>query len=197
MTTRFETEAFDPKPFGESLHFDFSGKTAKTRFLKGAMSERLSTWHPTDLEKRGVPTPELVRVYQRWGEGGFGVVLSANVMIEPDHLEAAGNAIIPQGAPCSGERFEGFKAMAEAIKRHGSLAVMQVSHPGRQVGQHIQKHPISASDIRLEKGIGSQTHAKPRAMEKKDIERVVEGFAHAAEYASKAGWDGVQIHGAQ
>jgi 2,4-dienoyl-CoA reductase-like NADH-dependent reductase (Old Yellow Enzyme family) len=34
-------------------------------------------------------------------------------------------------------------------------------------------------------------------MEKKDIERVIEGFAYAAEYASKAGWDGVQIHGAQ
>lgn len=194
--TRFESEDFDATPLAQPIHFEFSGRTAKTPFLKGAMTERMSSWSPTELEKRGVPSAELVNVYKRWGEGGFGVVLSGNVMIEYDHLESPGNAIIPQGAPFSGERFEGFKAMAEATKKHGSLAVMQVSHPGRQVTSDVQKNPISASDVQLETNFVGKTFAKPRPMEKKDIERVIEGFAYAAEYASKAGWDGVQIHGA-
>lgn len=125
--TRYESEDFDAAPLAQPIQFEFSGKTAKTPFLKGAMTERMSSWNPTELEKRGVPSPELVNVYKRWGEGGFGVVLSGNVMIEYDHLESAGNAIIPQGAPFSGERFERFKAIAEATKKEGSLAVMQVS----------------------------------------------------------------------
>jgi hypothetical protein len=44
-------------------------------------------------------------------------------MIEYDHLEAAGNAIIPRGSPYEGERFEGFKELAKQSKKHGSLIV--------------------------------------------------------------------------
>ncbi|QPG94157.1 hypothetical protein C2857_005018 [Epichloe festucae Fl1] len=38
--------------------------------------------------------------------------------------------------------------------------------------------------------------AKPRAMEKRDIDDVIEGFAHAAEYLHRAGYDGIELHGA-
>lgn len=194
---RFAAEDVDPSPLGEPLKFAFSGLAAKNRFMKGAMTERLSTWDPEVLEKRGIPTPELINVYRRWGEGGFGVILSGNLMIEYDHLEAAGNPIIPHGAPMDGERFEAFQALAAAAKKEGSLFLAQLSHPGRQVAENVQPHPISASDVQLEGNVMGMTFAKPRAMEKKDIERVVEGFAHAAEYAHKAGFDGVQLHGAQ
>ncbi len=39
------------------------------------------------------------------GEGGFGIILTGNLMIEYDQLEFAGNTIIPLEAPCHGERF--------------------------------------------------------------------------------------------
>lgn len=196
MAKRFEAEKTDPSPLGQPLHFDFSNKTAKNRFLKGAMTERLSTWDAQTLEKRGVPTPELINVYRRWGEGDYGVILTGNVMIEYDHLEAAGNPIVPRDAPMSGERFEAFKEMASVTKKHGSLAIAQVSHPGRQVGSHIQKHPISASDVQLEGDLMGMTFEKPKAMDEGDFENVIEGFAHAAEYLHKAGFDGIQLHGA-
>lgn len=195
--TRYPAEDADPSPLGKPLEFAFSGLTAKNRFMKAAMTERLSTWDPKVLEKRGVPTPELINVYRRWGEGGFGVILTGNVMIEYDHLEAAGNPIIPVGEPAEGPRFEAFKKLASAAKKEGSLVLAQVSHPGRQVAEFIQPNPISASGVQLEGNVMGMTFAKPRAMEKKDIERVVEGFAHAAEYSQKAGFDGIQLHGAQ
>lgn len=195
--TRFPAEDVDASPLGQPLDFAFSGLTAKNRFMKGAMTERLSTWDPNVLEKRGIPTPELINVYRRWGEGGFGVILTGNVMIEYDHLEAAGNPIIPVDEPAKGPRFEAFKALATAAKKEGSLILAQMSHPGRQVMDKIQPNPISASDVQLEGNVLGMTFAKPRAMEKKDIERVVEGFAHAAEYTQKAGFDGIQLHGAQ
>ncbi|KAI0476592.1 hypothetical protein GGR56DRAFT_643464 [Xylariaceae sp. FL0804] len=193
---RFAAEEVDVSPLGQPLKFEFSGKTAPNRFMKGAMTERQSSWDPKDLPKRGVPSKNLVNVYKRWGEGGFGVILTGNVMIEYDQLEAAGNPIIPRDAPFSGERFERFKEMATASKAHGSLVHAQVSHPGRQVPASIQPHPISASDVQLEGQVMGLEFAKPRAMEKRDIEAVVDGFAHAAEYCHAAGFDGVELHGA-
>ena len=165
------------------------------------MTERLATWTPQDdnfsLSSRGIPTDELITVYRRWGQGGFGVILTGNIMIDPSHLEATGNLVIPPNAPFSGERFEKFQELARECKKHGSLMIGQVSHPGRQVGDHIQKNPISASDVQLEGKVLGFTYAKPRPMKEEDFASVVEGFAHAAEYLYKAGFDGVQLHAAQ
>ncbi|KAI8216918.1 NADH-dependent flavin oxidoreductase [Colletotrichum sp. SAR 10_86] len=194
--TRYPAEAVDPSPLAAPLPLPFSGKTAPNRFLKGAMTERLSTWDPANPSARGVPTPELVNVYRRWGEGGSGLILTGNVMIDYDQLEAAGNPIIPPAAPFSGARFEGFRSVAEAAKKHGSLVHAQLSHPGRQVASNINPHPISASDVQLEGEVMGMTFGKPRAMGPEDFEKVIGGFAHAAEYCYKAGFDGVQLHGA-
>ena len=189
-------EGIDPAPLGTPLHFAFSGKTAPNRFLKAAMTERLSSWDPADPERRGVPSADLINVYRRWGDGGYGLILTGNVMIATDQLEAAGNAIIPRDAPFEGSRFERFRALATAAKAHGSMVAMQLSHPGRQVDSQIQPYPISASDVKLEGEVLGLTFARPRAMERADFDGVVDGFAHAAEYAHKCGYDGVQLHAA-
>ncbi|KAF1935775.1 FMN-linked oxidoreductase [Clathrospora elynae] len=193
---RYQSEHKDAAPLGKPLEFAFAKKTAQNRFLKGAMTERLSSWDAKNLEARGIPSKNLVNVYRRWGEGEFGVILTGNVMFEYDHLEAAGNPIIPRGSKYEGERFEGFKEIATQSKKHGSLIVAQVSHPGRQVTESIQKHPISASDVQLEGNVMGMTFAKPRAATDEDIKNIIEGFAHAAEYLEKAGYDGIQLHGA-
>jgi 2,4-dienoyl-CoA reductase-like NADH-dependent reductase (Old Yellow Enzyme family) len=147
---RYQSASGDASPLGKPLKFQFSGRTAKNRFLKAAMTERISSWDPKDLKARGIPSKNLINVYKRWGEGGFGQILTGNIMIEYDQLEAMGNPIIPRDAEFSGPRFEAFKELATQSKAHGSLIVGQVSHPGRQVENRIQKNPISASDVQLE-----------------------------------------------
>lgn len=194
---RYDAEKVDPSPLGQPLHFPFSNRSAANRFLKGAMTERLSSWSPTDLSARGIPSPELINLYNRWGEGGIGLILTGNIMVDPDHLEAAGNPIIPRNAPFSGPRFEAFAEMARVGKKEGSLMVGQVSHPGRQVVTRIQSDPVSASDVKLEKILGpGYEFNKPHAASKEEIDGIVEGFAHAAEYLEKAGYDGIELHGA-
>ncbi|KAF2140531.1 uncharacterized protein K452DRAFT_273131 [Aplosporella prunicola CBS 121167] len=193
---RYESADVDPAPLGKPLRFEFSGKTAPNRFLKGAMTERLSSWDPKKFEVRGVPSKELVNVYRRWGEGEYGVLLTGNIMIEYDQLEAAGNPIIPRTAEFSGERFEAFKQMATEGKKHGSLMVGQVSHPGRQCENKIQPNPVSASDVQLQGNVMGMNFNKPHAASQEEIDRIVDGFAHAAEYLEKAGYDGIQLHGA-
>ncbi|KAJ8131719.1 hypothetical protein O1611_g1903 [Lasiodiplodia mahajangana] len=186
----------DPSPLGQPLHFHYSGRTAPNRFLKAAMTEKLASWDPEDIEKRGVPSKELINVYRRWGEGGSGLILTGNIMLYGDQLEAAGNGIIPKGASFSDERFERFKELGVKAKAHGSLIVAQLSHPGRQVSKDIQAHPVSASDVHLEGTKLGMTFAKPRAMNKEDINDLVDSFTFAAEYLHKAGYDGIQLHAA-
>ncbi|GAP86850.1 putative oxidoreductase [Rosellinia necatrix] len=186
----------DPSPLGQSLHFEFSGKAAPNRFLKGAMTERLSSWDLKEVQKRGIPSKELINMYRRWGEGGLGLIVTGNVMLYYDQLEARGNSVIPRDAPFFDERFQAFSDLAAQAKAHGSLIVAQLSHPGRQAPDSIQPYPVSASDVHLEGTALGSTFAKPRAMTKEEIRDVVDRFGYAAEYLHRAGYDGVQIHGA-
>jgi 2,4-dienoyl-CoA reductase-like NADH-dependent reductase (Old Yellow Enzyme family) len=193
-SARWPSEDVDPSPLGKPLKFPFSGQTAPNRFLKAAMTERISSWDPKNLEARGIPSKELINLYRRWGEGGYGVVLTGNILLDLEHLEAAGNPVIPRTAPFEGERFDGFKALAKGAKAHGSLCIGQVNHPGRQVSEQFTKNPISASDVQLEGVNMGMTFSKPRAASQDEINGLIEGWAHAAEYLEKAGYDGVQLH---
>ena len=95
MPARYTSQIKDPGPLAEPLTFAFSGKTAPNRFMKSALTERLSSWHPTNKETRGVPSKELIRVYQRWGEGLMGVILTGNIMVDFDSLESGNLRLIP------------------------------------------------------------------------------------------------------
>ena len=186
----------DPSALAQPLHFEFANVSAPNRFLKAAMTERLCTWSVKDLPARGIPTKQLINVYRRWGEGGAGLILTGNILLEYDYLEAPGNPIIPLDAPFEGERFEAFKELATAAGKHGSLIVGQVNHPGRQVDERMQPHPVSASDVKLEGDFYGMTFAKPRAATKDDIKRFIDEWTHAAEFLYEAGYNGIQVHAA-
>ena len=71
-----------------------------------------------------------------------------------------------------------------------------MSHPGRQVESRIQKNPVSSSDVQLEANVMGMTFEKPQAAASEEIERITNGFARVAEYLHKAGYDGIELHGA-
>jgi hypothetical protein len=135
-------------------------------------------------------------MYKHFGEGGIGNILTGNIMLDYDQLEAPGNMIIPLSAEFSGPRFEAFKELATAAKAQGSLIVGQISHPGRQVQDKIQKDPVSASDVQLEGVVFGQTFAKPHAATQEEIDVIVNTFAHSAEFLDRAGYSGIELHGA-
>jgi 2,4-dienoyl-CoA reductase-like NADH-dependent reductase (Old Yellow Enzyme family) len=195
--SRIPSAAVDPAPLGLPVTYKHSGRTARNRFLKAAMSEQISSWDPTDLSARGIPSKEVINVYQRWGEGGFGHILTGNIMVAYDQLESPGNLIIaPDAAPCEGSpRFEAWKELASQAKKQGSLISGQVSHPGRQTDSRLQANPISASDVQLQSTMGKE-FAKPRPASQEDIDAVIEAFVHAAQYLQAAGFDGIQLHAA-
>ncbi|CAE6452506.1 unnamed protein product [Rhizoctonia solani] len=184
----------DAELLGQSIQMPFSGRVAKSRFLKGATSERLASWDPKDLSKRGVPSDDLVCLYEAWGNAGYGILVTGNVMVDPQQLEAPGNALFyePHETP---QRLEQFRRMATAGKAHGSMMIMQVSHPGRQISVLMNPGPVGASDIQLADRLG-MSFGKPTALDKAGIREIVDQFAYTAEAAYRTGFDGIQLHGA-
>ncbi|CCO31183.1 hypothetical protein BN14_05218 [Rhizoctonia solani AG-1 IB] len=167
------TDPKDAELLGESIVMPFSGKVAKTRFLKTALAERMSSWDQYDTSKRGIPSDSYIRLYEEWGAGDA-------VLYAPNETK---------------EHIEQFRKAAAAGKAHGSLMLMQISHAGRQVPITINPHPLGASDIQLGHGMDSK-HGKPTALSIEGIKEIVHQFAHVAEVAYQTGYDGVQVHGA-
>jgi 2,4-dienoyl-CoA reductase-like NADH-dependent reductase (Old Yellow Enzyme family) len=83
---------------------------------------------------------------------------------------------------------QGLTRLAAELKRHGSVAAVQLHHAGlRSPATLIGEAPVSASD-------DEKTGA--RALSTAEVEQLAEDFVLAALRAERAGFDGVQVHGA-
>jgi 2,4-dienoyl-CoA reductase-like NADH-dependent reductase (Old Yellow Enzyme family) len=58
------------------------------------MTERLCHRSNENITRHGVPSPELINFYRRWGEGGIGVIVQGNTMIQYCAVEALGSPIL-------------------------------------------------------------------------------------------------------
>ncbi|KAI0009944.1 NADH oxidase [Xylariaceae sp. FL0662B] len=196
MPTRYEGRDVDAAPLREPLHLPFSRLVAPNRLLKAAMTERLASWDAADMSASGIPTESLLNLYGHWGQGGWGIIVTGNILVDATHLEAPGNMIVAAGAPRSGPRFEAFARLARAAKAGGSLFLGQLNHPGRQTERALQPDPVSASDVQLTRDLGGLRFARPHAASADEIRDIKAAFVHAAAYLEAAGFDGVQLHGA-
>ncbi|MBK8456753.1 MAG: NADH:flavin oxidoreductase/NADH oxidase family protein [Phyllobacteriaceae bacterium] len=159
------------------------GVVVPNRIVKAALTEGLAGGDNHANER-------FVRLYRRWGEGGAGMLITGNVIVDRTHLERGGNLAI-DGAQ-SNEALSSLAAMAQAAKAHGSLIVMQLNHAGRQTQKMINKHPLAPSNIGLKMGNGR--FATPTPMTADYIEKTIEAFVHAALIAEQTGFDGIQVH---
>ncbi|KAK8044965.1 hypothetical protein PG993_004989 [Apiospora rasikravindrae] len=177
----------------QPLQFPFSGRTANNRFLKAPMTERLCQWNKEgeDISTRGFPTKEYELLYQRWGEGEIGVIVTGNIMLKYDAVEGYGNAILCDDHD---NRVGAFQRVTAAAKKHGSLVVAQISHPGRQGNSILNPNPVSASDVQLQVQWMGTHFNKPRSLAVDEIRSMVADWGETAYLCHRAGFDGVQIH---
>ncbi len=102
----------------------------------------------------------------------------------------------------SDEQVEAWKPIVKGVQDEGGLIVMQLWHMGRIVHPVFLdgNPPVSASATtapgEAHTPTGKQPYVEARAMTHEDIARTVADYRHAAENAKKAGFDGVQLHGA-
>lgn len=161
------------------------GAVLRNRIAKAAMTEGLAT-------SKGVPTPELDRLYGLWSDGGAGLLLSGNIQIDRNHLERPGNVII-DGKP--DERLQTALARwAEAATREGNHFWAQLSHAGRQTPKVVNPHPGAPSPVTL--GLPGGQFGQPVELTPAEIENIVQRFGIAAAACKQAGFTGVEIHAA-
>ena len=159
------------------------GGALPNRFMKSAMSEVLAT-------RENAPTEGLARLYRTWAEGGVGLSVTGNVMIDRRALGEPGNVVVED------ERdLPMLRRWAEAGVSAGGHLWMQLNHPGKQSPTFLSREPVAPSAVPLGGGL-EHVFATPRALTDDEIEALIERFATAAAIAQKAGFTGVQIHGA-
>lgn len=159
-----------------------NGQIIKNRLMKSAMSEGLAT-----MDNR--VTPQLVRLYQRWAEGGAGLLVTGNVMIDKRALGEPGNVVLEKGAD-----LDMFRAWAKAGTANNTQLWMQVNHPGKQCMAALVKESVAPSAIPFSSEL-QRYFRTPRALEEHEIEDIIGRYGEAAALARQAGFTGVQIHG--
>jgi 2,4-dienoyl-CoA reductase-like NADH-dependent reductase (Old Yellow Enzyme family) len=116
-------------------------------------------------------------------KGGFGLTMTCAA-----HVQRVGQGFPGQLGVFSDDHLEGLTRLAAAIKREASLAVVQLHHAGMRSPEGlIGETPLCPSD-------NAETGA--RAMTEAEVERLRDDFIAAAVRAEKAGFDGVELHGA-
>ncbi|MGV2497083.1 alkene reductase [Pelagerythrobacter aerophilus] len=144
----------------------------------------------------GVVPNEMMTTYYRQ-RAGAGLIIS----------EATGISVEGSGWPgapgiWSEEQIDGWKPVTDAVHREGGLIVLQLWHMGRLVHpDFLDGAPPVSSSATTAPGHahtyeGRKDYEPARALSIEDIARVVEDYRKAAENAKKAGFDGVQLHGA-
>jgi 2,4-dienoyl-CoA reductase-like NADH-dependent reductase (Old Yellow Enzyme family) len=159
------------------------GVRLRNRIVKSAMSETLGT-------PSGAPSDELVRLYGRWSEGGLGLCITGNVMIDRRAIGEPGNVVVEDERDLAA-----LSRWAAAGSANGTHFWMQINHPGKQAPQGLNRETVSPSAVPFT-GTVANFFATPRALRDEEIEDIIARFARTAEIAKSAGFGGVQIHGA-
>jgi 2,4-dienoyl-CoA reductase-like NADH-dependent reductase (Old Yellow Enzyme family) len=123
----------------------------------------------------------------RWltmrAKGGFGLTMTCAA-----HVQAQGRGFPGQLGIFADQHIEGLARLATEIKRHQSFAVVQLHHAGmRSPKSLIGTTPVCPSD-------NPETGA--RALTEGEVSQLIDDFAAAAIRAERAGFDGVELHGA-
>ncbi|MGB3771180.1 MAG: NADH:flavin oxidoreductase/NADH oxidase family protein [Rhodococcus sp. (in: high G+C Gram-positive bacteria)] len=157
------------------------GQVLPNRIMKSALSEGLGTAdHGPDMR--------VERLYSRWGTGGYGLVVTGNVMVDSQHLGEPGNIVVEDD-----RHLDGLTRWAKYTKDGGTPIWMQLNHPGRQANPiATREQPVAPSVVTSKVA----TMVTPRALSDGEIRNIIGRFATSAAVAEAAGFDGVQIHGA-
>ncbi len=161
-----------------------NGSLLPNRLAKAAMEENMA-------EAGQLPGAALHALYRVWAQGGAGLIITGNVMIDGRALTGPGGVVLEADTP-----LERFTEWATAARSGGAQVWMQINHPGRQVRASMGGKAWAPSSVALNLGKHSKLFVQPKAMDEAEIAETVGRFAATAQAAERAGFTGVQIHAA-
>ncbi|PLS09442.1 NADH-dependent flavin oxidoreductase [Neobacillus cucumis] len=167
-------------PFFESFTFP-SGVEVKNRIVMAPMTNFSSN-------PDGTVTDAEVKYYAR-RSGGVGMVVTACT-----YVTANGKGFQGEFGGDRDELIPSLQQLASGIKEQGAKAVLQIFHGGRECPPELVPNGeiVSASAVPSE-GKGKTV---PRELTDQEIEAIIRDFGETTRRAIEAGYDGVEIHGA-
>lgn len=179
----------------------------KNRIIMAPLTRQLA-------DADGTPTADMAAYYARRARGGVGLIISEGTY-ETDDLSC--KAYLSQPGIANAKHVEGWRLTTDAVHALGVPIICQLMHGGRVSDPRCLfsgESAVSASDTQSDgwvlytdtddekhdRGIKGDwpkvTFDPARALTESEIERVADGFAEGAVRAIEAGFDGVEIHGA-
>ncbi len=158
----------------------FAGLTLRNRIVLSPMLTNYS-------DGQGSVTPRHLDYYGARASGG-----AAMIDVEATAVDLGGRGF-PLGLGCWDDRHvEGLAALAGAIHQNGAVAILQIFHAGRQTNSRLAgAQPVAPSPIPC-----PNMKETPRELSRDEITQLVDAFAQGARRARDAGFDGVEVHGA-
>ena len=142
------------------------GQVLPNRLMKAAMSEALA-------DPAHSPDTRLERLYRTWSEGGYGLLVTGNVMVDRTQLGEPGNVVIEDDRD-----LDALTRWSKSAHDAGVPIWVQLNHPGRQSNPLALGHiPVAPSAVPMSLP-GSPT---PRELTSPEIENIIERFATAAD----------------
>lgn len=160
-----------------------NGVELPNRLAKASMSEALGTYD-------NHATLKVVELYRRWAKSGIGLMFTGNVMIDRKALGEPGNIVIEDESD-----LPVLKQWANAAREAGSSLWVQLNHPGKQSPKGLNKINLAPSSIPFRQDMAA-FFTTPRGATDTEIQDIIQRFGHSAAICKKAGFGGVQIHGA-
>lgn len=142
-----------------------------------------------------VPVPMMAEYYSQ--RAGAGLIISEATVVDP---LGVGYEATP--GIWSDEQVTGWTSVTEAVHKAGGRIFLQLWHVGRISDPRLLdgKAPVSASAIAAKGDVSllrpRRPYPVPRALEAQEIPGIIAAFRRGAENAKNAGFDGVEIHGA-
>lgn len=152
----------------------------------------------TSATETGAPTREMQKYYSRFADGLFGLVITEGTYIDLAHSQGYRN----QPGIATLEHAQAWAEVVKRVQAHGTRIFLQLMHAGA-LSQYnpCRVETVAPSAIRplgnqMEIYGGRGEYRIPRALIGSEVEEIVAAFALAGRRAKDAGFDGVEIHGA-
>jgi len=151
----------------------------KNRFVRSATWEGLANPDGSCSEKIADMMLELTK-------GQIGLIITSHA-----YVSQCGQGSIRQLGIYDDRLISGYRKMVEEVHKEGSKIVLQISHAGaRALAQTKDSEPFGPSSLKIKDVMNC------REITTSEILKMTEDFKMAAVRAKKAGFDGVQLHGA-
>ncbi|WP_232629609.1 oxidoreductase [Methylobacterium sp. Leaf118] len=170
---------------------EIHGLTLRNRFAVAPMTR-------VSAAEDGTPTETMARYYERFARGGFGLLITEGIYTDQTFAQG----YIHQPGITDEAQAQAWRPVVDAVHRHGARIFAQLMHAGAiSQGNRFRDTSVGPSAVQpkgnqMEFYYGKGAYPMPAAITEEQVAEAIEGFASSAARAVAAGFDGIEIHGA-